>query len=107
MAVPDIPCPYCAGTGTKNGFPCEDCGGDGLKAPAGIHETIYGYSASAEVHILDVQAATTNIYNQGIDILDKVNDVKEKCDATQAYLETLRTDLTTALTAIWNKVKNL
>jgi hypothetical protein len=38
---------------------------------------------------------------------DELTGIIDKIDATQAYLETLRTDLTTALTAIWNKVKNL
>lgn len=37
----------------------------------------------------------------------KIVELRAELDEISAYLVTLRTDLTTVLTAIWNKVKNL
>ena len=93
MPYPDIPCPYCEGTGIKQGLTCSDCGGDGKKVPVGMHEKIYAYASDGQTRILTLETAVA-------DILDKCNDII----AEQAAQ---RTDLTAALTQIWNKVKDL
>ena len=93
MAIPPIPCPYCDGTGQRQGAVCPDCGGDGLKDPVGTHERIYAYASDGQTRILTLETAVA-------DILDKCNDIIAE-QASQ------RTDLTAALTQIWNKVKDL
>ena len=70
-------CYQCNGTGQHQGAVCDVCGGDGV-----------------------VTANFELTYTQGLTIDAKVDDIIAE-QASQ------RTDLTAALTQIWNKVKDL
>ena len=55
-----------------------------------------------------VEAVTTSVLPLTTNTLDdKVDSIVSKCDAIIAEQAAVRLDLTTALIAIWNKVKDL
>ena len=87
-----IPCMVCGGEGTvQQGRKCPACGGTAeIEAGFGMSEGHY-----------------MGMFNMVVDILDSVNDIKEKLDAIIAEQAAIRQDLTTAIGAIWNKVKDL
>ena len=89
----EIPCSACGGTGLVNGQPCPQCGGDGLVDVTGVHEVGYGYMLAAQTNLLTI-----------VEKIDNILDNQASIIAEQA---SQRTDLTAALTQIWNKVKDL
>ena len=79
---------------------CTTCFGGGVTPVWGILQHAIREAYQAKVKIGEVETKTDALDDRISDILDKVNDIIAE-QASQ------RTDLTTALTNIWNKVKDL
>lgn len=68
-----VPCRRCNGTGLVDGNTCPVCNGTGLADPEGIHDAIQSYVMATHPKVVVAEGTLA-------DILDKVNDIKEKCD---------------------------
>jgi len=80
-----VPCMVCSGIGTvEDGRPCPACNGD--------KEVTAGFGIT-EGHMMAM--------------FRMVVDIADKADAIIAEQTAIRQDLTTAIGAIWNKVKDL
>lgn len=72
-----ITCPSCEGTKLINGLPCQTCKGiTGESVGKVDYKGVHGLSVSKSEQVLKTVA----------DVLDKVNDIKEKCDEIMAKL---------------------
>ena len=75
MAIDEIQCPHCHGTGTSptSGETCHVCGGDGDVAPKGLHKI-------TEAHAVEIHTRLEELITTVGDLADVVNDIKDKCD---------------------------
>lgn len=105
-----IKCHACTEGTTSAGLPCSICGGDGEidLADLAFREIKYGPMLSLTGLIWDtILTNQSDMADKINDVLDKCNDIKDVADAIIAEQAAIRQDLTTAIGAIWNKVKDL